>query len=67
MSGGPSAPKVADEGLRLGVTAVSRVLFGRTRVESDRCVVFKSYYGFDTLVGVDKLGWHAPCGLDLTA
>ena len=27
--------------------AVSRVLFGRTRVESDRWVTFKSHYGFD--------------------
>ena len=27
--------------------AVSRVLFGRTRVESDRWVVFRSHYGFD--------------------
>src|SRR5215813_8754339 len=27
--------------------AVSRVLFGRTRVESDRWVAFKSHYGFD--------------------
>jgi transposase len=28
--------------------AVSRVLFGRTRVESDRWVAFKSHYGFDS-------------------
>lgn len=27
--------------------AVSRVLFGRTRVESDRWVAFRSHYGFD--------------------
>jgi transposase len=27
--------------------AVSRVLFGRSRVESDRWVAFKSHYGFD--------------------
>ena len=27
--------------------AVSRVLFGRTRVESDRWVMFRSHYGFD--------------------
>jgi hypothetical protein len=27
---------------------VSRVLFGRTRVESDRWVAFKSHYGFDS-------------------
>jgi hypothetical protein len=27
--------------------AVSRVLFGRARVESDRWVTFKSHYGFD--------------------
>ena len=28
--------------------AVSRVLFGRNRVESDRWVAFKSHYGFDS-------------------
>jgi transposase len=28
--------------------AVSRVLFGRTRVESDRWVAFRSHYGFDS-------------------
>jgi transposase len=27
--------------------AVSRVLFGRTRIESDRWVAFRSHYGFD--------------------
>jgi transposase len=42
--GGVPIDKVRYDNLK---PAVSRVLFGRTRVESDRWVVFRSYYDFD--------------------
>jgi transposase len=42
--GGVPLDKIRYDNLK---PAVSRVLFGRTRVESDRWVVFRSYYGFD--------------------
>jgi transposase len=43
--GGVPLDKIRYDNLK---PAVSRVLFGRTRVESDRWVAFKSHYGFDT-------------------
>lgn len=42
--GGVPIDKIRYDNLK---PAVSRVLFGRTRVESDRWVAFKSHYGFD--------------------
>jgi transposase len=42
--GGVPIDKIRYDNLK---PAVSRVLFGRTRVESDRWVAFRSYYGFD--------------------
>lgn len=45
--------------------AVSRVLMGRTRVESDRWVLFRSHYGFDVFYcrpGVD--GAHEKGGVE---
>jgi transposase len=42
--GGVPLDKIRYDNLK---PAVSRVMFGRTRVESDRWVVFKSHYGFD--------------------
>ena len=42
--GGVPLDKIRYDNLK---PAVSRVLFGRTRVESDRWVAFKSHYGFD--------------------
>jgi transposase len=42
--GGVPLDKIRYDNLK---PAVSRVLFGRTRVESDRWVTFKSHYGFD--------------------
>ena len=43
--GGTPTDKVRYDNLKC---AVSRVLFGRNRVESERWVLFKSHYGFDT-------------------
>jgi transposase len=43
--GGVPIDKIRYDNLK---PAVSRVLFGRTRVESDRWVAFKSHYGFDS-------------------
>lgn len=43
--GGTPTDKVRYDNLK---SAVSRVLFGRNRVESERWVLFKSHYGFDT-------------------
>jgi hypothetical protein len=42
--GGVPLDKIRYDNLK---PAVSRVLFGRTRVESDRWVAFRSHYGFD--------------------
>jgi transposase len=42
--GGVPLDKIRYDNLK---PAVSRVLFGRTRTESDRWVAFKSHYGFD--------------------
>ena len=42
--GGVPADKIRYDNLK---AAVSRVLFGRTRVESQRWVAFRSHYGFD--------------------
>lgn len=43
--GGVPIDKIRYDNLK---PAVSRVLFGRTRVESERWVAFKSHYGFDS-------------------
>jgi transposase len=43
--GGVPIDKIRYDNLK---PAVSRVLFGRTRVESDRWVAFQSHYGFDS-------------------
>ena len=46
-------------------SAVSRVLFGRNRVESERWVAFRSHYGFDAFYcqpGID--GAHEKGGVE---
>ena len=60
--GGTPAEKIRYDNLK---SAVSRVLFGRNRTESDRWVAFRSHYGFDTfycLPGVE--GAHEKGGVE---
>ena len=60
--GGVPVDKIRYDNLK---AAVSRVLFGRNRVESDRWVAFRSHYGFDAFYcqpGVD--GAHEKGGVE---
>lgn len=60
--GGVPAGKIRYDNLR---SAVSRVLMGRDRTESDRWVLFRSHYGFDAfycMPGID--GAHEKGGVE---
>jgi hypothetical protein len=51
--GGGSFDKIRYDNLK---SAVSRVVFGRNRSESDRWVLFRSHMGFDAFVGQPGVG-----------
>jgi len=60
--GGTPVDKIRYDNLK---SAVTRVLFGRNRTESDRWVTFRSHYGFDTfycLPGIE--GAHEKGGVE---
>ena len=60
--GGTPVDKIRNNNLK---SAVTRVLFGRNRTESDRWVSFRSHYGFDTfycLPGIE--GAHEKGGVE---
>ena len=60
--GGVPIDKIRYDNLK---SAVSRVLFGRSRLESDRWVAFRSHYGFDAFYcnpGID--GAHEKGGVE---
>jgi len=60
--GGTPIDKIRYDNLK---SAVTRVLFGRNRTESDRWVAFRSHYGFDTfycLPGIE--GAHEKGGVE---
>lgn len=60
--GGTPVDKIRYDNLK---SAVSRVLFGRARAESDRWVAFRSHYGFDTFYCIPGIeGAHEKGGVE---
>ena len=60
--GGTPVDKIRYDNLK---SAVTRVLFGRNRTESDRWVAFRSHYGFDTFYCLPGLeGAHEKGGVE---